>query len=422
MLTFFGRSRRYCDGISRRDFLRVGALTVGGLSLADLLRLKATAAEAPAAGKSVIMVFLHGGPSHIDMYDMKPRAPVEFRGEFRPIRGNVPGMDICELMPRQAQIMDKLAVLRGLHFVEEHSAHSLWTGYPERVSRPAFGSVVSYLKGRQNGLPPYVSLMNRPMDEDPAYVGTAHRPFVPTGPGLENLSLVAGVSLDRLQDRKQLLNSLDTIRRDIDYRGALASGSDAYNGRALDMVASAKTREAFDISREPVSVREKYGPANEDFLRARRLVEAGISVVTLVIGGWDTHGGNFQALRNLLPRLDQGVHALVTDLHDRGRNRDVAVVVWGEFGRTPRVNAAAGRDHWPIAGSALLAGGNFKTGQIVGETDARGEHPKGLSMTASHVLTSLYQHMGIDPGSTIPDNNGRPMYLIDDRDPVPGLA
>ncbi len=420
MLTFLGRRRRYCDGISRRDFLRVGALTVGGLSMADLLRLDAQAAG-PAPGKSVIMVFLHGGPSHLDMYDMKPAAPVEFRGEFRPIHSNVPGMDVCELMPRQAQIMDKLAVLRGLHFVEEHSAHSLWTGYPERIQRPAFGSVVSYLKGKQDGLPPYVSLMNQPLSEDPAYCGTAHRPFVPTGPGLENLGLVTGVSLDRLHDRKQLLGSLDTIRRDIDYRGALA-GVDAYTVRALDMVASSKTRDAFDISKEPLEVREKYGKANEDFLRARRLVEAGISVVTLVVGGWDTHANNFIGLRHLLPNLDQGVHALVSDLHQRGRNKDVAVIVWGEFGRTPRVNPGAGRDHWPRAGFALLAGGSFRTGQTIGETDARGEEPKGLSMTSSHVLTSLYQHLGIDPALTLPDNNGRPMYLLDEREPVPGLA
>jgi hypothetical protein len=420
MLTFLGRRRRYCDGISRRDFLRVGALTVGGLSMADLLRLDAQAAG-PAPGKSVIMVFLHGGPSHLDMYDMKPAAPVEFRGEFRPIHSNVPGMDVCELMPRQAQIMDKLAVLRGLHFVEEHSAHSLWTGYPERIQRPAFGSVVSYLKGKQDGLPPYVSLMNQPLSEDPAYCGTAHRPFVPTGPGLENLGLVTGVSLDRLHDRKQLLGSLDTIRRDIDYRGALA-GVDAYTVRALDMVASSKTRDAFDISKEPLEVREKYGKANEDFLRARRLVEAGISVVTLVVGGWDTHANNFIGLRHLLPNLDQGVHALVSDLHQRGRNKDVAVIVWGEFGRTPRVNPGAGRDHWPRAGFALLAGGSFRTGQTIGETDARGEEPKGLSMTSSHVLTSLYQHLGIDPALTLPNNNGRPMYLLDEREPVPGLA
>ena len=308
MLTFLGRRRRFCDGVSRRDFLRVGALSIGGLSLADLLRLKAEGAVGPTPGKSVIMVFLHGGPPHLDMYDMKPRAPVEFRGEFNPISANVPGMDCCELMPRQAGIMDKLAILRGLHFVEEHSAHSLWTGFPERVNRPAFGSVVSYLKGKQDGLPPYVSLMNQPLSENPAYCGTAHRPFVPNGPGLEDLGLAAGISIDRLKDRQQLLGGLDTIRREIDYRGALA-GIDAYTVRALDMVASSKSREAFDLDKEPGSVREKYGKANEDFLRARRLVEAGISVVTLVVGGWDTHSNNFNSMRNLLPKLDQGMHA-----------------------------------------------------------------------------------------------------------------
>ena len=421
MLTIFGRRKRFCDSVSRRDFLRVGALTVGGLTMADLLRRRAAAAPGPTSGKSVIMVFLHGGPPHLDMYDMKPRAPAEFRGEFVPIAGNVSGMDCCELMPRQAQIMDKLAILRGMHFVEEHSAHSLWTGFPERINRPAFGSVVSYLKGRQDGLPPYVSLMNQPLSENPAYCGTAHRPFVPQGPGLSDLSLAAGVSLDRLKDRQQLLGSLDTIRREVDYRGALA-GIDAYTARALDMVASSKSREAFDLDREPAAVREKYGKANEDFLRARRLVEAGISVVTLVVGGWDTHSDNFNGMRRLLPNLDQGIHALVTDLDERGLSRDVAVVVWGEFGRTPRINATAGRDHWPRAGFALLAGGSFKTGQIIGATDARGESPLGLSMDSSHVLTSLYQHLGIDPAIAIPDHNGRPTYLLDQRDPVPGLV
>lgn len=421
MLTFFGRRRRYCDGISRRDFLRVGALSVGGLSMADLMRRRAAANTSPASGKSVIMVFLHGGPPHLDMYDMKPRAPVEFRGEFQPIPSNVPGMECCELMPLQAQIMDKLAILRGLHFVEEHSAHSLWTGFPERVNRPAFGSVVSYLKGRQDGLPPYVSLMNQPLSENPAYCGSAHRPFVPSGPGLDDLSLTAGISVDRLRDRKQLLGGLDTIRREVDYRGALA-GLDGYTVRALDMVTSSQSREAFDLEREPQAVRDKYGRANEDFLRARRLVEAGISVVTLVVGGWDTHSDNFKSMRNLLPRLDQGVHALVTDLEERGLARDVAVVVWGEFGRTPRVNNLAGRDHWPRAGFALMAGGKFQKGQVIGETDRRGEAPVGLSMTSSHVLTNLYQHLGIDPSLTIPDHNGRPTYLLDERDPVPGLV
>jgi hypothetical protein len=263
--------------------------------------------------------------------------------------------------------------------------------------------------------------MNHPDSENPTYCGTAHRPFVPTGPGMENLGLVSGVSLDRLSGRKDLLGHLDTIRREIDYRGALA-GVDAYTVRALDMVASPATREALSIGNEPPAVLARYGKGNEDFLRARHLVEAGISVVTLVVGGWDTHSANFTGLRNLLPKLDQGFSALVGELHERGLNRDVAVVLWGEFGRTPRVNATAGRDHWPRAGFTVMSGGNFQTGQTIGETDALGESPRGLSMTSSHVLSSVYQHLGLDPAVTIPDNNGRPTSLLDERDTVPGLV
>jgi hypothetical protein len=416
MLTFLGRKQRFCDGVSRREFLRVGALAVGGLSMADVLRSQAAGATA-ATGKSVIMIYLPGGPTHLDTYDMKPEAPVEFRGELRPIKTNVPGVDICELMPLQAKIMDKLAILRGIRFVNEHSAHEVMTGFPDRVMRPAFGSIVSYLKGRQEGLPPYVSLNYHVKAEDPVYAGTAHRPFVPSGPGLENLGLVSGVSLDRLQNRKELLGHLDTIRREVDYGGSLA-GVDAFTARALDMVTSKNAREAFDVEKEPQAVRDRYGRENMEFLKARRLVEAGVSVVTLATGGWDTHSDNFTSMRKQLPRIDQGIHALVTDLHERGLGKDVAVVMWGEFGRSPRISNGAGRDHWGPAGFALMAGGNFKLGQAIGETDSHGDRSKGTPMTPSNVLASLYHHMGINPATALPDNNGRPMYLLDDREPV----
>jgi hypothetical protein len=424
MLTFFGRSQRFCDGVSRRDFLRVGALTVGGLSLADVLRLQALSSpekQSASRGKSVIMIFLPGGPPHLDMYDMKPRAPKEFRGELNPINTNVPGIEICELMPRQAKMMDKLAILRGVTFVDEHSPHMVMTGFPDRVRRPCFGSMVSYYKGRKDGLPPYVSLMNNPQSEDPEYCGAAHRPFVPSGPGLENLRLVSGVSLDRLGNRKELLRNLDTIRREVDYRGAM-NGIDAYTTRALDMITTPEAREAFDVEKEPRSVQEKYGRENRDFLRARRLVEAGVSVVTLATGGWDTHSDNFNSMRKQLPRLDQGVSALVNDLHERGLDKDVAVVMWGEFGRTPRINGGAGRDHWAPAGCALMAGGGMKMGQAIGETDARAERPVGRGITPSNVLATLYRHMGIDTQATLHDNNGRPMYVLEDRDVVSDLV
>jgi len=417
MLTFFGRNRAFCDGVSRRDFLKLGSLAIGGFTLADLLRLEAQGAAPKKSGKSVIMIYLGGGPSHLDMYDMKPNAPVEFRGEFRPIKTNVPGMEICEHMPRQAKIADKMAILRGVRFVDQHSAHMVMTGFPDQIHRPCFGSIVSHLKGRQDGLPPYVSMNYMSKDEDPAYTGVAHRPFTPSGPGLDNLGLVSGVNLDRLQNRKELLNGLDTIRREVDYGGALA-GIDSFNARALEMVTTKQARDAFDIDKEPPAMRERYGRENESFLRARRLVEAGVSVVTMSTGGWDTHGDNFNSLRKQLPRVDQGLHALVTDLYDRGLGSDVAVVMWGEFGRSPRVNSGAGRDHWGPAGFALMAGGGFKLGQVVGETDSHGDRAKSRLMTPSNVLATLYHHMGIDPATTIKDNNGRPMYLLEDREPV----
>jgi hypothetical protein len=424
MLTFFGSGRRFCDHVSRRDFLRVGALSVGGLTMADVLRLQARGAEAgqtPTRGKSVIMIFLPGGPPHLDMYDMKPMAAREFRGEFNPINTNVPGVEICELMPRQAKIMDKLAIVRGVTFVDEHSPHMCMTGFPDRVRRPCFGSMVSFHQGRQDGLPPYVSLMNNKESEDPEYCGAAHRPFVPSGPGLDNLSLTSGMTLDRLDHRKELLKNLDTIRREVDYRGAM-TGVDAFTTRALDMITTKDARAAFDVDKEPREVLERYGRENRDFLRARRLVEAGVSVVTLATGGWDTHDRNFEQMRKLLPRIDQGVHALVTDLHERGLDKDVAVVMWGEFGRTPRINGSAGRDHWAPAGFALMAGGGMKMGQAIGETDARGERPIGRGFTPSNVLATLYRHMGIDTEATLPDHNGRPMYVLEDRDVVTGLV
>ncbi|MEX0642178.1 MAG: DUF1501 domain-containing protein [Pirellulales bacterium] len=418
MLTFLGRKQSFCDGVSRRDFLRVGALSVGGLSLPEVLRLRAEAGTANrAAGKSVIMIYLPGGPPHMDMYDMKPNAAREFRGELNPISTNVSGMEICELMPRQAKIADKLAIINGIKFVDEHSAHMVMTGFPDRVKRPAFGAVVSHLHGRGHGLPPSVSLMNNTQAEDPAYCGPAHRPFVPSGPGLDNLSLAQGVTVDRLTNRKELLSRLDNIRREVDYGGALA-GIDAFTSRALDMVTSKDARAAFDVEKEPEAVRQKYGRENRNFLLARRLVEAGVSVVTLATGGWDTHGDNFNQMRRQLPQLDQGIHALVTDLVERGMDKDVAVVMWGEFGRTPRINSGAGRDHWAPAGSALLACGNFRLGQVIGKTDARGERSVDGNLAPSNVLSTLYHHMGIDASAVIRDNNGRPMYLLDDREPI----
>jgi hypothetical protein len=421
MLTFLEPIQKCRGKLSRRDVLRVGGLAFAGLTLADVLRLRANAGPSAGRGKSVIMIWLRGGASHIDSYDMKPDAPAEIRGEFRPISTNVPGIQICEYMPRQARIMDKLAVLRGIRSNDlgDHTPHYILTGFADRGKRPALGSIVSYLHPRSDGLPPYVSMMYRPdgTHENATYTGPAHRPFVHRGEGLANLSLARGITLDRLSERRQLLRQFDTLNREIDS-GRFSSGHDAFTVRALEMITSPRTREAFDLRREPAHTHARYGRFCENFLLARRLVEAGVSVVTLKVGDWDTHEKNFIDMREQLPQLDQGFHALVSDLYDRGLDKDVAVVMWGEFGRAPRISRGDGRDHWPEAGAAVVAGGGFKVGQVIGETDPHGGRARGNAYTPANVLANLYQHLGIDTAATIPDHNGRPMYVLDDREPV----
>jgi len=436
MLTIFSaRRQRFCDGLSRRDFLRVGALGVGGLSLADLLRLRAHG-DHWARPKSVIMILLPGGPSHLDLYDMKPDAPVEFRGEFQPIPSNVPGMDLCELMPLQAKIMDKMAILRGVKFDtgpgQPHALRELLTGFNLlEAHRPALGSVVSKLRGLATGMPPYVSLTGlvnsfAPSREDPAYLGPAHQPYSGRG---ENLDLVKGVPLERLADRKTLLGSFDQLRSDLDRQGDMA-GMDNFTQQALEIISSRKARSAFDLSQESVQTRERYGKATT-FLLARRLVEAGVSVVTLTQGaaaamgtGWDSHSDNFKLLRQLTPEFDQALSALVIDLHERGLAQDVAVVVWGEFGRTPRIETKrVGRDHYSDAGFALMLGGGLQTGQVIGDTGPRGERSKSRSIpyTPQNILATLYHVLGIDSAQTFPDHTGRPRYVLDEREVVSEL-
>jgi hypothetical protein len=406
--------------------LQIGAFGAG-LTLADLLRLRATATApaAPAASpKSAIMIYLPGGPSHMDMYDLKPEAPVEYRGEFRPIATNVPGIQICEHFPQQARMFDKLAVVRSIVSVDEHSDSLVMTGYSENTNRnahhPSFGAVVSRLRGNaQADVPPFVSLRGMGIGCEPGYLGVAHRAFTPSGPGMSNLGLAGGLNSQRVEDRRSLLAEFDNVRRDIDASGTM-SGMDAFATRAFDMIASGSVRRALDLSREDPRVRDRYRGV-EDFLRARRLVEAGVGCVTLAIHGWDTHGDNFRALRRQLPDVDRGVANLVQDLCDRGMDQDVVTVMWGEFGRTPRVNNSAGRDHWAPVMSALIAGGGLRMGQAVGSSSSRGEYPRDRRCTVSQVLSTLYRAIGIDPSMTFPNGSGRPMYILDDREPLAEL-
>ncbi len=429
MLTFLGSKQRFCDGLSRRSFLQIGAFGAG-LTLADMLRSRAHAANVtnrptPSASKAAIMIYLPGGPSHMDMYDLKPAAPAEYRGEFKPIQTNVPGVQICEHMPMQARMWDKLACVRSIVSVDEHSDSLVMTGYSENTNRqahhPSFGSVVSRLRGNANAdIPPFVSLRGMAFGCEPGYLGVAHRAFTPDGQGLANLRLASGVNVDRNGERRTLLERFDGARRDADATGSMR-GMDAFAQRAFDMVASGNVRRALNLENEDPRTRDRYRGI-EQFLTARRLIEAGVGCVTLGYGGWDTHDRNFIQLRQQLPNLDRGIANIVQDLHDRGMDQDVVTVCWGEFGRTPRVNGnQGGRDHWAPVMSAMVAGGGLRMGQAVGSSSSRGEYPRDRRCTTSQVLATIYRAMGIDPSLTFPNQSGRPMYILDDREPVAEL-
>lgn len=424
--------------------------------MGDLLASEAQGNSPATNRKSVIMVCLPGGPSHIDMYDPKPYAPAEFRGEFSTIPTNVPGLELCELMPLQAQIADKFSVIRGMKFLGRHDPYELLSGRPSARSGeiqaaekwPVFGSVVSRVRGDSaTSIPPYVNLNDLrvvPEADDPEvprYMGPAHGPFRPSGPGLANLRLPDNVSFDRLDIRRTLLDEFDRFRRQTEASDAMRASTE-FQRRAIGMVASNAVYQALDLNREDPRVQERYQGCT-NLLLARRLVEAGVSVVTVAQGGvqkgpglpvfgvWDTHTENFPAMRKMLPAYDYAIHTLLTDLYERGLDQQVAVVIWGEFGRSPRIGDesralgsryATGRGHWWDAGFAVVAGGGLRMGQVVGETDARAERAKGRPYTPQNVLATIYHVLGIDSGTAFPDYHGRPVHLLDDREPIRELV
>ena len=445
MLSISGNNTsRFCDGVSRRGFLRLGALGLGGLTMPQLL--KAEAAQKSPGKKAIIMIFLPGGPPHQDMWDLKMDAPAEIRGEFRPIKTKVPGLEICELFPKMAGIMDKFSIIRSVvGSTGHHAAEQCLTGR-SNVNMPAggwpsIGAVMSKIQGQGSpGVPAFVGLspkMGHGPWADPGragFLGPTHSPFQPNGGGAADLTL-NNISLDRLGDRRALLTSFDAMRRDIDASGMMGA-MDAFQQQALGVLTSSRLAEALNLDKEDKVVRARYGGGTmkcrddggpecpEQFLMARRLVEAGVRCVTIGFNRWDWHGANFRQGREVFPQLDNGLTALVEDLHQSGLDKDVSVVVWGEFGRTPQINKDAGRDHWPRVSCAALACGGMQHGQVIGSTDRLGGEAASRPVDFQEVFATVYHAAGIDTKTaTVNDLGGRPRYLVEEQfKPMPELV
>jgi hypothetical protein len=432
---------RCCDGMTRRSVLKAGVLAFGGLSLADLLRIESRAKSEGRSPSdlSVILIWQGGGPSHLDMWDLKPNAPSEFRGTFNPIASNLAGFEVGEHMPRIARVCDKLSVIRSATHPDsghESATHFLLTGYPPTNDIPAneapsYGSIVGKeLGAKKPGLPPYVAVPRAPRSSAAAYLGVEHNPFEimgdPNNAGFHVRNLVPPheISLERLGGRRELLSRFDTIRRDADATGAI-EGMDKFARKVFEMTTSPAVRDAFDLSKEDPRMRDRYGRHTwgQSTLLARRLVESGVRFVTVDTGGWDTHGNNFEELkRNHLPRFDQSFSALIDDLDQRGRLESTLVLVWGEFGRTPRINQTAGRDHWPNVFSVVMAGGGIKRGVVVGSSDARAEFPKDRPISPQDILATMYRKLGIDVEKAYVNEADRPVQILNQGKPIDEIS
>jgi hypothetical protein len=444
-------------GLSRRGFLAASALALSNLS-----RLRAVAgAPGDNTDTAVILLWLPGGPPHMETYDMKPDAPAEYRGPFKPIHSNVAGLDVCELLPRHAAMADRFTLVCSIahNFADHGGGHKKFLTGRDPLSPvgfvndyPAVGSIVAKVRAAHNvGVPNYVSGTDDgrggvdTFSFGAAYLGPANQPFNVSGNPdasgfrVKDLGLTAALS-GNMNERLGLRQSFDLVHRDMDRSGAL-DAMDEHGRRALQLLTSSKARDAFDLTREPVAVRDRYGrhPWGARALLARRLVEAGCSWVTMVLENptppgqsipsfstynWDSHAVNchiFEDAKYRLPIFDRTITALIDDLYQRGLDKKVLLIVTGEFGRTPRISydkGRPGRDHWPSAMSLLVSGGGIRTGQVIGSTDAKGEHPKSRPLTPNDLWATVYRHLGVDTERSFPDNSGRPMPILPDGSPI----
>ena len=452
-------SFRHCDGINRRQMIQAGLLGLAGLSLPEALRRRGMSAASGTTPPetAVIYVMLSGGASQFETYDPKPSAPAEIRGEFSAIPTNVPGVQFCELMARQARVMDKLTILRSIHHPStQHSSsqHLIQTGYycnaaAQDNEMPCIGAHAAKFRGPvSRGLPAYVALPANASYGNAQALGQGYNPFkVLDDPRTKNMSdgekvfykrdyqipnltLVEGVTTDRLQDRRSLLAGFDRANRIHDLSRD-AEAQDQFTAQAFELVTGPAARRAFDLDREPAAIRDRYGRTSlgQSMLLARRLVEHGVTFVTLGTFDWDMHGNLSRQMRELGPPYDQALAALVQDLYDRGLDRNVLVVSMGEFGRSPQFSpspaapkSAPGREHWSDVSSVLLAGGGFPGGQVIGASDSMGGSPACNPYRLERVLATIYRHLGIDPALTFTDYNGRPRNILELREPIPELA
>ncbi|MBW3599582.1 MAG: DUF1501 domain-containing protein [Planctomycetes bacterium] len=469
MLAFYDGLKRNCEAVSRRGFLVAGAAGLGGLTLAELLRAEEAAGVA-GSHKAIVNIHLDGGPPQMDMFDLKPQAPVEVRGEFSPIASALPGFAVCELMPQLAGMAEKFVFIRSLvGAAGRHDAFQCQSGFEHKNmqslgGRPAMGCVLTkLLSSPSDPAPPFVDLMlGRPLVRNsarPGFLGPAYQPFRPDIGKMfpreleekmigelaalgdhhtSELKLIAGLSAERLDDRATLLRGLDRIRRKIDHTGMM-DALDRFHQQAAGILLSGRFADAMDLSQEDARTLARYTPqvsfdgeghatsegplSARKLLLTRRLIEAGVRCVSVSFSDFDTHSSNFPRMRRMLPIVDHALTTFVADLEERGMLDDVSIVVWGEFGRTPKINPKGGRDHWPRVGPAILAGGGMRTGQLIGATDRTASTAVSRPVHYKDIFATLYKNLGIDASlTTILDPTGRPQYLLDEGEPLAEVA